>query len=333
MGYALTARALRSENRCFAATGGISANSRAQGFQPAFCDTETGQVAISCFADGRQASVHVLEGVPEDWVTARDAAGRVVSVRTSVVSGFVRGGCFFTRAQAAELAARPGRVQMVLHVSKSIPKGATGSGASVSMDSRLKALIHRRSQQQESHSMPRILPVSPDQADPKTAAALKATEAKLGMLPNLFTTLARAPAALNGYLQLGQALGQGRLSARQRELIAIAVAQENACAYCLSAHAAIGQSVGLSDEDIERARHGGARDAQDDAITDLALRIVQSRADISDSTLAEARRAGLDDGLIIEIITHVALNVLTNYVNRIAGTEVDFPVFDLSPAA
>ena len=91
--------------------------------------------------------------------------------------------------------------------------------------------------------MPRILPVSPDQTDAKTAAAFKATEARLGMLPNLFTTLARAPAALNGYLQLAQALGQGRLSARQRELIAIAVAQENACAYCLSAHAAIGQSV------------------------------------------------------------------------------------------
>ena len=60
---------------------------------------------------------------------------------------------------------------------------------------------------------------------------------------------------------------------------------------------------------------------------------MQSRADISDSVLAAARQAGLDDGLIIEIIAHVAPNVLTNYVNRIAGTDVDFPVVDLSPAA
>ncbi|MGD8843619.1 MAG: carboxymuconolactone decarboxylase family protein [Gammaproteobacteria bacterium] len=181
--------------------------------------------------------------------------------------------------------------------------------------------------------MPRILPVNPDQTDAKTAATLKAARVKLGILPNLFTTLAQAPAALNGYLQLSESLSQGRLSARQREMIAIAVAQENACAYCLSAHAAIGQGVGLSDEDIERARHGGARDPKDDAVTELALRIVQSRADISDSTLTAARQTGLDDGLIIEIIAHVALNVLTNYVNRIAGTDVDFPVVDLSPAA
>ena len=181
--------------------------------------------------------------------------------------------------------------------------------------------------------MPRILPVSPDQTDAKTAATLKAVEAKLGMLPNLFTTLAQAPVALNGYLQLAEVLGKGRMSARQREMIAIAVAQENACAYCLSAHVAIGQGAGLSDDDIERARYGGARDAKDDAVTDLVLRIVQSRAAIDDSALADAHQAGLDDGLIIEIIAHVAMNVLTNYVNRIADTEVDFPVVDLTSAA
>ena len=180
--------------------------------------------------------------------------------------------------------------------------------------------------------MPRILPVNPDQTDAKTAATLKAVKTKLGMLPNLFTTLAHAPAALDGYLQLSESLSRGRLSARQREMIAIAVAQANACAYCLSAHAAIGQGVGLSNEDIERARHGGARDPKDEAVTELALRIVQSRADIGDSTVAAARQSGLDDGLIIEIIAHVALNVLTNYVNRVADTVVDFPVVDLSPA-
>jgi uncharacterized peroxidase-related enzyme len=201
------------------------------------------------------------------------------------------------------------------------------------MTSRLKAFIHPRLQRKESNSMPRILPVLPNQTDAKTAATLKAVKAKLGILPNLFTTLAKAPAALNGYLQLSESLTQGRLSARQREMIAIAVAQENACAYCLSAHAAIGQGVGLSQEDIERARHGGAHDRTDDAVTELALRIVQSRADLSDSTLVAARQSGVDDGLIIEIIAHVALNVLTNYVNRIAGTDVDFPVVDLSPAA
>jgi uncharacterized peroxidase-related enzyme len=193
--------------------------------------------------------------------------------------------------------------------------------------------MHPESQPLETNTMPRIHPIHPEQADDKTAATLSAVRARLGMLPNLFATLARAPAAFNGYLQLSEALGRGRLTSRQREMIAIAVAQENACEYCLSAHTALGHGVGLSDEDIDRARHGGASDPKDDAATELALRIVQSRADLSDSALALARRSGLDDELIIEIVAHVALNVLTNYVNRVAGTEVDFPVVNLSPAA
>jgi uncharacterized peroxidase-related enzyme len=197
----------------------------------------------------------------------------------------------------------------------------------------MRAFVCPNQQSQESEPMPRIAPIDPEQTDPATAATLKAVEAKLGALPNLFTTLARAPAALSGYLQFSEALSRGRLTPRQREMIAIVVAQANACAYCLAAHVAIGQGVGLSDEDIERARHGGAGDPRDDAIAELALWVVRSRGDVNDGDLKAARQAGLDDGLIIEIVAHVALNVLTNYVNRVAATEVDFPSVDLSTAA
>jgi hypothetical protein len=104
MGYALTAQSLGSENRLFAGTGGISRNNRLQGLRPAFHDTESGQVAISCFADGRPSPIHLLEGVPVDWVTVRSACGGVLAVKASVVAGFIRGRRFYTRAQAACLA-------------------------------------------------------------------------------------------------------------------------------------------------------------------------------------------------------------------------------------
>ena len=181
--------------------------------------------------------------------------------------------------------------------------------------------------------MPRITPVTPENTDARTAASLKAVRTRLGRLPNLFTTLARSPAALGGYLQLAGALDHGRLSPRQRELIAIAVAQENACEYCLSAHAAIGEGSGLDEQDIEMARYGSAVDVTDDAIVKFALWVVRKRANVSDEVLEAARHAGLDDGLIIEIVATVALNTLTNYANRVAGTEIDFPPVSLPPAA
>ncbi len=181
--------------------------------------------------------------------------------------------------------------------------------------------------------MTRIAPLSPESTDEKTAATLGGVKRKLGLLPNLITTLAHSPAALNGYLQLSESLGGGRLTARQRERIAIALAEANACEYCLSAHTAIGKGAGLDAHAIDQARAGRAADPIDAALLALALAVVQSRGGIGDADLAAARRAGLDDGQIIEVVAHVALNVLTNYVNRVAGTEVDFPRVALRAAA
>ena len=42
-----------------------------------------------------------------------------------------------------------------------------------------------------------------------------------------------------------------------------------------------------------------------------------------------ARKAGIDDGLMMEIVAHVAANTLTNYANELAGSEIDFPVVEV----
>lgn len=86
-------------------------------------------------------------------------------------------------------------------------------------------------------------------------------------------------------------------------------------------------------EDIAHARSGGAADALDNLITLFALKVTRSRAEISDADLTAARQGGLDDGLIVEIIANVAMNVMTNYLNRVADTEIDFPLVELKDAA
>ena len=181
--------------------------------------------------------------------------------------------------------------------------------------------------------MPNIKPVDIDKVDTKTGVTLASVKRKLGIVPNLFATLANAPAAFNGYLQLSESLGGGRLSAKQRELIAVAIAQENGCGYCLSAHTALGKGVGLSDKDLDKARRGGAADPKDGAIVAFAQRVNHHRGKVTSGEVEALRKAGIDDGLIVEIIVNVALNVLTNYVNNVAGTEIDFPNVDVSLAA
>jgi hypothetical protein len=98
----LTEQQLQRENQIYRGTGGRSQENRGYRFRPAFLDIETGEIYESCFKDGHPAPCHVLDGLPHDVVIAWTSAGRVAAVKSSVISGFVRGGCFYTREQAAQ---------------------------------------------------------------------------------------------------------------------------------------------------------------------------------------------------------------------------------------
>lgn len=99
---AMTNQVLRLETSKFMGTGGISAQNRSEGFRPAFLDTDTEAVYLSRFGDGQPSPIHVLDGLPDELVLERSAAGRVKAVKPSVVSGFVRAGRFYSRDEAAQ---------------------------------------------------------------------------------------------------------------------------------------------------------------------------------------------------------------------------------------
>src|SRR5438477_11087033 len=92
---------LERENVVFQGTGGRSQENRGCGFLPAFFDLETETIYAACFADGSPAPFHLLDGLPAEVVIARTVSGRVATVKASVISGFVRDGCFYTREAAA----------------------------------------------------------------------------------------------------------------------------------------------------------------------------------------------------------------------------------------
>lgn len=167
-----------------------------------------------------------------------------------------------------------------------------------------------------------------------TQPLLQAVKQQLGSVPNLFRVIASSPAALEGYLGLNGALAKGSLDAETRERIAIAVAELNGCAYCLSAHSFMGKNLAkLDDAEIAANRHGASNDPKADAALRFATRLVLERGHVSDTDLASVKAAGFDDGEIIEIVLHVALHTLTNYVNEVAKTAIDFPVVTLGKAA
>lgn len=106
----LTTPLLQEQARTFWGTGGTSDQAKTVGFLPGFIDKETGRTYRACFANGMPAPMHVLDGLPSEVVTARDANGRAIAVKCTVVAGFLRMGQFFTRAQAAQLVMKSSQI-------------------------------------------------------------------------------------------------------------------------------------------------------------------------------------------------------------------------------
>jgi uncharacterized peroxidase-related enzyme len=180
--------------------------------------------------------------------------------------------------------------------------------------------------------MPRIAPIHPSTATADVDAQLAISRKLFGGTPNLVTTAANSPAALRVMLSMFSQLGAGTFSPRQVEQIALAVAQNNGCGYCLSAHTAVGKMHGLTPADLAAARNAQATDPKTAAMLSLAIAINTSRGHVTDATLDAARAAGLSDGDIVEVVAHIALNVFTNYLNSVAETAIDFPEVSLAAA-
>jgi len=181
--------------------------------------------------------------------------------------------------------------------------------------------------------MSRISPPTLESAPAASKPLLDLVHKKLGVVPNLFRVIALSPAALEGFLGLSGALSR-TLDVRTRERIAIAVAEVNGCDYCLSAHTYLALNLTkITAEDAELAREGSSTDAKAAGAVRFAVQVVNTRGAVGDADIAAVKEAGFDDAQIVEIVGLVAENVFTNFLNKVAQTDIDFPILHTNQAA
>ena len=181
--------------------------------------------------------------------------------------------------------------------------------------------------------MSRINLVTDAQANEEQQALYAAIQAQLGMIPNFLKVFANSPAALRAFLGLHGIAGEGSLDAQTRERIALGLAEQNACEYCVSAHTAIGRKAGLSNTEIEANRAGSSEDAKAAVAVKFARSLAEHNGDVTTAELLEVRNSGYDEAEIVEIITHVGMNVLTNILGKASRVEIDFPKVELKKAS
>ena len=163
-----------------------------------------------------------------------------------------------------------------------------------------------------------------DQVSPANQALFDGLKKGLGMVPNLYATLALSEHALGSYLALQNA--SSSITGKAREVINLVVSQVNQCQYCLAAHTAIGRMVGFKPEQIIEIRQGAASfDARLDALARLVQNIAIERGHADPALVQAFFDAGWTQENLVDAIVVIGDKTVTNYLHGTTRVPVDFP--------
>jgi uncharacterized peroxidase-related enzyme len=147
----------------------------------------------------------------------------------------------------------------------------------------------------------------------------------LGMVPNLFATLAHSETALGDYLTLQNR--KTTLTAKERETINLVVSQVNGCPYCLSAHTVLGKMNGFTDGQVLELRGGSASfDARLDALAQFVRVTTESRGHPSAAAVDAVFAAGYTAANVIDIVMTIGDKMITNFLHGVSQVPIDFPL-------
>ena len=164
-----------------------------------------------------------------------------------------------------------------------------------------------------------------EQVSAGNQAIFENLEKGLGFVPNLYATFAYSDTALGNYITFQNA--KSSLRGKEREAINLVVSQVNDCRYCQSAHTALGKMNGYTNEQIIDLRKGHAPfDAKIDALVKLAKDITINHGRPSAQLVDNFFAAGYNEGNLVDVILVIGDKIISNYLNNITNTPIDFPV-------
>ena len=161
--------------------------------------------------------------------------------------------------------------------------------------------------------------------DAKAVELLAGAKKSLGMVPNIFSTIAQSTAALAFHMNGSAALQNTKISAALREQIAVSTAEANGCEYCASAHTMLSGLRKVDATECALNLHGESKNAKTQSALTFSRRVLETRGHVTDADLESVRAAGYTEAEIVEIIAVTIDSVFTNYFNNVANTVIDFP--------
>ncbi|MDA7747345.1 carboxymuconolactone decarboxylase family protein [Psychromonas sp.] len=169
---------------------------------------------------------------------------------------------------------------------------------------------------------------SVETAPAESKAILEGSIKQMGVVPNLFGTMAESPNILKAYTQLHELFASTSFDAEELTVVWQTINVEHECHYCVPAHTAIAHSMKVDATLTEALRNSEAMPNKKlQALHDFTLSMVRNRGNVSEEDLSAFFAEGYGQQQVLEIILGLSQKVISNYVNHVAHTPVD-PMFE-----
>ncbi|MEW6590946.1 MAG: carboxymuconolactone decarboxylase family protein [Pseudomonadota bacterium] len=169
-------------------------------------------------------------------------------------------------------------------------------------------------------------PLDEGEAEPLAADRLRAAQATLGFVPNMYGVMANSPGLFDTYVHGYEHFrARSGFSPTEQEVVLLAISRENGCTYCVAAHSFIADKLSGVPEAVTDAIRDGRPipDARLAALHDFTRTLVVKRGLPDKSDVAAFLAAGYPERHVLEIVLAIAVKTLSNYANHLFHTPVD----------
>jgi uncharacterized peroxidase-related enzyme len=162
--------------------------------------------------------------------------------------------------------------------------------------------------------------------NPAVSASLKAAQAGMGMVPNMYAAMVNLPALLDTYNHgYSKFRAEAGFTPVEQEVVFLAISRFNGCHYCVAAHSFVGDMMSKVPTEVTDAIRDGhpVPDAKLEALRAFVHQMTESRGNPSPEQAKLFLAAGYTDQHILGIILAISVKVISNYTNHIFHTELD----------
>jgi uncharacterized peroxidase-related enzyme len=168
--------------------------------------------------------------------------------------------------------------------------------------------------------------LTPESAPPAARPILAASERQFGFLPSPVARAAHSPVTLKHLLAGFAAFDQTSLTHIEREVVAMTVAREIECHYCMAMHSALLGATPGADELVASLRDGSAlEDVRLESLRAFVCAAVRHKGSVPPRDDVALREAGFSDAQALEIVLGIGVFLLSTLLYKVLDVELDAP--------